>query len=64
MKNDNLKKNDSSGNTHGTLHHSPHLVTTVQKQRNMERSLYGKLSVISLEAVNRNPPQLILDKMT
>ena len=44
-------KKESSGNTHGTLHHSHHLFTTVQKQRNMERSLYGKLSVISLEAV-------------
>ena len=41
-------KKESSGNTHGTLHHSHHLFTTVQKQRNMERSLYGKLSVISL----------------
>ena len=44
-------KKESSGNRHGTLHHSHHLFTTVQKQRNMERSLYGKLSVISLEAV-------------
>ena len=45
-------KKESSGNTHGTLHHSHHLFTTVQKQnKNMERSLYGKLSVISLEAV-------------
>ena len=42
---------ESSGNAHATLHHSHHLSTTVQKQRNMERSLYGKLSVISLEAV-------------
>ena len=39
-------KKESSGNTHGTL------FTTVQKQKkNMERSLYGKLSAISLEAV-------------
>ena len=44
-------KKESSGNTHGTLHHSHHLLTTVQIQRNMERSLYGKLSVISLEAM-------------
>ena len=44
-------KKESSGNTHGTLHHSHHLFTTVQKQRNMERSLYGKLSVISSEDV-------------
>ena len=44
-------KKESGGNTHGTLHHSHDLFTTVQKQRNMERSLYGKLSVISLEAV-------------
>ena len=44
-------KKESSGNTHGTLHHSHHLFTTVQKQKNMERSLYGKLPVISLEAV-------------
>ena len=44
-------KKESSGNTHGTLHHSHHLFTTVQKQNNIERSLYGKLSVISLEAV-------------
>ena len=41
-------KKESSGNTHGTLHHSHHLFTTEQ-QRNMERLLYGKLSVISLE---------------
>ena len=41
-------KKESIGNTHGALHH---LFTTVQKQRNMERSLYGKLPVISLEAV-------------
>ena len=44
-------KKESIGNTHGALHHSHHLFSTVQKQRNMERSLYGKLSVISLEAV-------------
>ena len=44
-------KKESSGNTHGTFHHSHHLFTTVQKQRNMERSLYGKLSVIPLETV-------------
>ena len=42
---------ESSLNTHATLHHSHHLFTTVQKQTNMERLLYGKLSVISLEAV-------------
>ena len=45
-------KKESSGNTHGTFHHSHHLFRAVQKQKtNMERSLYGKLSVISLEAV-------------
>ena len=44
-------KKEIIGNTHGALHHSHHLFTTVQKQRNKERSLYGKLSVISLEAV-------------
>ena len=44
-------KKETCGNAHGTLHHSHHLFTTVQTQRNMERSLYGKLSVISLEAM-------------
>ena len=42
-------KKESSGNTHGTLHHSHHLFTTTHKHRNMERSLYEELSVISLE---------------
>ena len=58
-------KKESSGNTHGTLHHSHHLFITVQKQKK-----YGKVTVWKTicnffgSCVNRNPPQLIIDKMT
>ena len=40
-------KKESIENTYGALHHSHHLFTTVQKQRNIEMSLYGKPSIIS-----------------
>ena len=44
-------KKESSGNTHGTLHHSHHLFTTVQKQKKIWKGHCMENSVISLEAV-------------